>query len=334
MGEQKEEIILFGASKLGEIAYLMLKDQYNILYYCDNDETKIDKLINDIKVISPERLMGIDDNIKIIISSTYYREISKQLTTMQKNKFEVFSININHYIEDSSDNYPNIKDVNLGIFFESIGKEISLENVAFISGGSGVLDYAFLKAIALKFQIRGYLEIGSFIGESMDAVSRVVKECYSISLPDVSLEELFNNKGMRNFASYFMNRENVVQYKGDSKEFDFNLINTNIQFVFIDGDHSYNGVYQDTRNIFDFINIDETIVVWHDFKTITGKYRLPVINAVFDALPEELRGNVYGVDNNICGIYIPNKFLNDFEFTKDGNTLFSYEVNIKLKKNS
>lgn len=330
---QRKDIILFGASKMGEIAYIMLKDKYNIIYYCDNDKTKMDKYINGIKIISVSELMQINNKTKIIISSDYYREISKQLTEMGINNFEIFSLNINPYSESSSDCYSNMKEVNLGRFLKSLGDEISFNNLTFISGGSGVLDYAFLKAIAIKFKITSYLEIGSYIGESMDAVSSVVSKCYSISLPDEELEEHFANKGMNNFSSYFMHRNrDIGQYKGDSKEFDYILIDKDIQLVFIDGDHSYTGVYKDTRNIFNFINTENTIVVWHDFKT-NGEYRLPVINAVFDALPEKYHDNIYSVDNNICGIYIPSKYIDSFEFNKDKDKLYSYEVKLKIKEN-
>ena len=33
--------ILFGASKLGRLAYDYLKDKYDIRYYCDNDDKKL-----------------------------------------------------------------------------------------------------------------------------------------------------------------------------------------------------------------------------------------------------------------------------------------------------
>lgn len=38
-----EKAILFGASGMGKTAYEKLKDEYNIVYYTDNDQKKWEK---------------------------------------------------------------------------------------------------------------------------------------------------------------------------------------------------------------------------------------------------------------------------------------------------
>ena len=299
---QQQDVILFGASKLGEIAYIMLKDMYNIIYYCDNDSSKIGSFINGIEVISTEDLLKIDKSLKIIITSSYYSTIVKQLIDMNKENFEVFSISINPHSETTKLNKFNLREINLGKFLKSIENKIQLNNLTFITGGSGILDYAFLKALAIKFNIESFLEIGSFIGESINNISKVVKKCYSLSLPNEFSAHIFERRNMNNFSSYFMNgQDNIIQYKCDSKNFDFNLIDEKVGLVFIDGDHSYSGVFSDTRNIFNIIDTSKAIVVWHDFKQ-GHEYRLPVINAVFDATPKELHKNIFLVDIYYCGL--------------------------------
>ncbi|HID0820805.1 TPA: nucleoside-diphosphate sugar epimerase/dehydratase, partial [Clostridium botulinum] len=53
---RKEKLILFGASKMGETVYSLLKDGYDIDYFCDNDKNKWGKELCGLKIISPEYL--------------------------------------------------------------------------------------------------------------------------------------------------------------------------------------------------------------------------------------------------------------------------------------
>ncbi len=76
-----DNIIIFGASLLGEVAYKTLKDKANICFFVDNDKKKHNTFFCDLKVISPESLVIYKD-YKIVIASMYYGEISNQLNEM------------------------------------------------------------------------------------------------------------------------------------------------------------------------------------------------------------------------------------------------------------
>lgn len=330
-----ENVILFGASKLGKIAYLMLKDKFNILYFCDNDKNKIGSKLNNIEIISLEELKKFDNKIKIYITSQYYKEISRQLVNLGITNFEKFALIINGEEEKIAiEEKLNIKEINLGKFLYDLNISIQLNNMVYMYGaGSSILDYAFLKGLIKKFGFSTYLEIGSFIGESMDVVSSGLKKCYSISLPDETLKSFFDEKGKINFGSYFLNNKlNVIQFKEDSKSFDYNIIKDKIDLVFIDGDHSYKGIATDTKNIFNLIDTENTIVVWHDFK-FNGYFRMPTVNAIYDVLPKEFHPKIYAVDNNMCGVYIPDKYIDCFNFDKEHNILYSYETQLVTKIN-
>lgn len=86
----KEKVIIFGASNLGEIAYNVLKDKYNICFFCDNSKIKIGKYFCNLKIIDPQSLCDYKDN-KIIIASMYYDEISTQLKNMGLEQIYIFS---------------------------------------------------------------------------------------------------------------------------------------------------------------------------------------------------------------------------------------------------
>lgn len=325
-----EKVIFFGASKAGLIAEIKYRNEYDIVCYCDNDQRKRGKCFNGYRVINLDDYKKLHNGVKIFITSSYYREIVKQLEANGINNYEIFSLSINPFIDSSPVYGKEIKEISLENLLKKHGKEISLTELTFITNGSGLLDYLFLRLLATEFKVKNYLEIGSFIGESISVLSDVVEKCYSISLPEDDFSSFFESINMDNFSSFLLkNKENVIKFREDSQKFDYGKIEEDIDMVFIDGDHSYKGVFIDTRNIFTHVDLTNCIVVWHDFKT-AGKYRLPVINAVFDATPNEYHKNIFSVSNNMCGIYIPDKYLDEFSIGKKKNALFTYDLMINM----
>lgn len=90
-----EEVILFGASNLGKKAMQELEDKYKILSFCDNDKSKWGKKINNVSIISIYDAIKL--NVKIIITSTYYIEITKQLMDNKLKDIEIYFTNDNGY---------------------------------------------------------------------------------------------------------------------------------------------------------------------------------------------------------------------------------------------
>ncbi|WP_244834812.1 hypothetical protein [Clostridium sp. BJN0001] len=84
-----EKIILFGASKKGKIAYNVLKEKYDICYFCDNDKNKWNTYFCNKKIISTDELLKYKED-KIIITSEYYGEISFQLKSYGLKNIYVF----------------------------------------------------------------------------------------------------------------------------------------------------------------------------------------------------------------------------------------------------
>ncbi len=329
-----EKVILFGASKLGQAAKMLLTDKVNIVAFCDNDSNKWGKNFDGLNIVSPGKLLELKD-IKVIITSSCYREISNQLLESGIKNFEIFTYDLlNNASWNSLKKNYSIKHINLGAFLDSIdSKKLQVSNFTFLTGGSGLLDILFLKALAVKFNAKTYLEIGTWMGESIAAVSEVVDNCYSVSLPDDDSDlgdyfKRFLNK--KNFSRYFSYRKNNIKhYFVDSKEFNYKEIPQEIDLVFIDGDHSYEGVRADTKNIFKTIDTTKTIVVWHDFKERRNEYIVTTVNAVYDAVPKNLQDNIFSVDNNMCGVYIPDKFVKEFSFDSPSNEIYSYSTKIE-----
>lgn len=219
----------------------------------------------------------------------------------------------------------------MGKFLQSVG-EINFK-LAFRPWGSGVLDYAFLRALALKYKVRKYLEIGTYIGESLKAVADICEQCYSITAPQGSPYAVIDSCKFYNLPDYtdrLANDPNVMQFYCDSKAFNWAEAPEDIDLYFIDGDHSYKGVYCDTKNVF-ATKKESAIVVWHDFKNSNPTLLTSeVATAVKDAIGEEF-DKVFCVDNNMCGVYLPKIYQHDFQlrslqYTEKPQALYVYDV--------
>lgn len=229
------------------------------------------------------------------------------------------------------------RTISLGKFFEenNIGGGYTLKDMTFIPGGSLVLDYLLLKEIMAKYSLRNYLEIGTYIGESISCMEDVSKKRISITLPPDVPEMLnhFDTINTGNFANRLV-KGDVIQYFADSRKFDFAKVKDRIDLYFIDGDHSYDGVYSDTKKVFAHKKKD-SFVVWHDFKLSDMTIRREVVQAVVDAVGLKQFKNIYCCDNNMCGIYVPDKYLKDFEELchYDANILYTYDLKLEVKSN-
>lgn len=89
MTAEKEKIILFGASQQGKTAYENLQGIYHIIAYSDNDRKKWGTSFMGCTVIPPEEVKNYD-SVKVIITSCYYRAISKQLIDMGIENIKIF----------------------------------------------------------------------------------------------------------------------------------------------------------------------------------------------------------------------------------------------------
>jgi CDP-glycerol glycerophosphotransferase (TagB/SpsB family) len=86
--------IIFGASKLGSIAYLSLtQSSEKISYFMDNDQGKWGSRFMGIEVLPPSELNKMPDVI-VIIASMHYKTIAKQLVHLGLDKILFFALNV------------------------------------------------------------------------------------------------------------------------------------------------------------------------------------------------------------------------------------------------
>lgn len=329
----KEKIIIYGAGNTGKSAYYGLRSRYDILFFIDSNKNIQGEGIEGKEICPPEILRDYPDT-KLVIASIYHDEILKAVSVYRKSNILIYSAQCDAMLDSDVAEQLDMRTIDLGIFFGQ-GKEIMLKELTFMIGGSGALDYAFLHQVAEKYCCRKYLEIGTYIGESINILTDCCDELYSITASldsPYSMKEWCKIMGVPCFSNRLVYSSKIKQYLvNDSKSFDFSVVPDDIDLFFIDGDHSYEGVYNDTKNVFS-IKKENSIVVWHDFK-MAGSYRTEVVTAVRDAIGDRFK-NVYVTDNNICGIYLPEELQGEIVCKKAGYEenvpLYTYNTNLKV----
>lgn len=76
--KKKQTVLLFGASKGGESVYEVIRHQYHILGFVDNNKSIQGKKLRGINIYAPTQLVNLNFDL-IIIASDYHVEIKKQL---------------------------------------------------------------------------------------------------------------------------------------------------------------------------------------------------------------------------------------------------------------
>lgn len=320
--------------KYWKTAYTYLKDKNEILFFVDKNAKEI-KEIQEFKipVYEPKELLNYQRDIKIVIASIWWREILDDIKDLGiiDLDMEIFKIGIDPVLSDEIKESLDRRTINLGSFL-STQSAIHCKELTFIPGGSRILDFVFLKQIAILYECREYLEIGTYIGESINVLTECCERLYSVTaLPGspYSMKYWCREAELPDYSERLTYNERIVHYFTDSKQFDFSKHADTVDLYFIDGDHSYSGVYYDTKNIFDHKK-EDAIVVWHDFKK-DNKYNVNVVTAVNDILGNEFE-NVYVTDNNMCGIYIPKSRKFEFDLHRrryeENAILYTYDVNL------
>ncbi len=207
----------------------------------------------------------------------------------------------------------------------------TVEPYSYLDGGSTTLDIALLKALARKYEVKSYLEIGAWRGESVANISSVVETCYSVNLSKNDILKLTNDEAYANSHHFFSkNISNVKIIDANSLTFDFSSLNKKFDMIFIDGDHHYESVKKDTQTAFSLLNDDNSIIVWHDYASTPEIIRWRITKAILDGSPKEKINSIYHISNTLCAVYLPEKIKTTFlETYKLPNKKFKVTIEMK-----
>ncbi len=185
----------------------------------------------------------------------------------------------------------------------------TVENFSFLDGGSLPTDIALLKNLCRRFASCSCFEIGTWRGESAVNMADVAEVCYTLNLSEKEMKESgLNRKYIDQYAFFSKGRENIVHLKGNSLTYDFESLGRKFDLIFIDGDHHFESVRNDTHKVFKHLVHEKSIVVWHDYAYNPEKYRPEVLAAILAAIPSEFRKNLYHVSNTMCALFIRENF--------------------------
>jgi predicted O-methyltransferase YrrM len=146
---------------------------------------------------------------------------------------------------------------------------------AMSSGMTHLRDYVALGAICLAVKPRSIFEIGTYLGVTSDFFLKLLPDVHVISIAYINpcrflFGKRYNNSELRKrqvgSTVDRRHRSRFTQIYGSSHEIDpqtFIEKYTSVDLVLIDGDHSGEGVEQDTRLAQSLISPGGTIC-WHD----------------------------------------------------------------------
>ncbi len=203
-----------------------------------------------------------------------------------------------------------------------------LQSYTFLDGTSLVSDILLLKGLCRQYPHCHYMEIGSWRGESLLNVAQVAEKCVSISLSKADILAIGMSQEIADSQRLFTKGlDNVMHIEANSLTYDFRQIPDKFDVVFIDGDHTYEGVKSDTENAFRLLRNEQSVIVWHDCGTSFENNRYEVLAAILDGCPPEKRKHLYRVTNTLCGIYTTRPFESrQLSFPQFPTKIFTVQV--------
>jgi hypothetical protein len=239
----------------------------------------------------------------------------EKLALFLGNPFKVINGGLELYREESF-RKKNIKDfrieqlptIDICDLFPDFSE--SINKYTFLEGTSLVTDILLLKLLARGFRACAYLEIGSWRGESIANVYEVTDDCTSVTLSEEEMREMkLGEDFIKVHGIYTKGLKNIKKIEHNSHTFDLSALNKKFDLIFIDGDHSYNGVLADTRKTFSLRKESSSVIVWHDYGSSTERVRHSVLAAILSGVPEEYHKNLFHVSNTLCAVYMENNNL-------------------------
>ncbi|MBA3663580.1 MAG: class I SAM-dependent methyltransferase [Bacteroidetes bacterium] len=196
-----------------------------------------------------------------------------------------------------------LKKIPFNIFLDEVNTILPF---TFLEGGSLPTDYLLLAALSKKLNQPVCFEIGTWRGESALNMARFAKHVHTLNLSKEELSQMgFDEMYGLMQGSMCKDVNHISQLWGNSATFDFSTYKNKCDLVFVDGDHHYPGVVNDTRVAFDLLKDDKSVIVWHDYGNGTETVRWEVLLGILDGTPADKRKHLYSVSNTLCAVYYP-----------------------------
>lgn len=210
-----------------------------------------------------------------------------------------------------------LPQIDINTLFPDFNQTVS--PYCYLSGATLPIDIAILKALARKYEVKTYFEIGTWRGESAANMASIVPECFTLNLSKNDIIKMCGSESYANLHGHYSKKmSNVEHLYGNSLKFDFKPYYKKCDMVFVDGDHHYETVKKDTENVFLLLKNEKSIIVWHDYAFNPEEIRWNVLKGILDGCPADKRGTLYHISNTLCAVYLP--------FNIESNNMEIYNV--------
>lgn len=236
------------------------------------------------------KLRKIPALISVLLKEPYLINLILKSNEAAKNKFQ--------------QKYPNIVALPQ-IEVKDLSGELMQEAIeSFMMDGSSLItDLHLLMTLAGRTACNSYLEIGTWRGESVYNVAKLVPDCLTINLPKEEMRLLgFHEQYICQHGVLSVKNKNISHLETNSRTFDFGSLQKKFDLIFIDGDHSYDMVRSDTEKVFKDLIKENSVVVWHDYAYHPQKIRYEVFQAILDGVGKENHRHLYHVKNTMCAV--------------------------------
>lgn len=208
---------------------------------------------------------------------------------------------------------------------------LHLNNYSYQGGNSFPTDLILLKKLCEQKSDCNYFEIGTWRGESAIAVADSCRHCYTLNLSNQEMEAIGLEKDYINQHEIF-SRSNpkITHLKGDSTKFDFSPYFGKMDVVFVDGNHHYDFVLNDTKAAFKLLKDENSVIVWHDYTKNGEDIRWDILKAILDGSDERNRKYIYQVKDTMSAIYTKKNIpTHPNSFWKAPKYSFDIQLNIR-----
>lgn len=217
------------------------------------------------------------------------------------------------------------------LFPEVLKEKIKVDPYTFLDGGSMVTDLAALRLFTRRKPGCAYFEIGTWRGESAVNVAKEGAIVHTLNLSDKDMiRKHYGEDSVKQIGLLFEDGLDITLHRGDSATFNFKGLDQKFDLIFIDGDHHYDAVKNDTLRVMDALVQENTIVCWHDYAYHPEGVRHEVMAGILDALPKDLHSRLIHISNTKMAVLLPEE-MEGMEFTSPQTPGYSFSIDIQAK---
>lgn len=165
-------------------------------------------------------------------------------------------------------------------------------------GNVAINELAIISFLVSKNNPKKVFEIGTFDGRTtLNIANNCPREAkvFTLDLPKKDLDvtglkiedgdKKFVNKDHIGHRSLSAENSKITQLYGDSATFDWAPYNNAIDFLFIDGSHSYDYVMKDSLTALKIVK-DQGLILWHDYDNRFWPGLTTALNELYSTRPE------------------------------------------------